>query len=145
VYRKLKFDRRVLGTHNACLLGRRGQFSDHIALKGDARGPVVITIREFLAAIESGEVVVIVGARAEHYYSNPRVRFIEIAVPPVDEGGGIPEEDVENIFSKFNRVQKGDHVREGALAWVSRSLADLSNLFMERLRQRITLIAAAQC
>ena len=23
------------------------------------------------------------GARAEHYYSNPRIRFIEIGVPPV--------------------------------------------------------------
>jgi LysR family transcriptional regulator, benzoate and cis,cis-muconate-responsive activator of ben and cat genes len=38
-----------------------------------ARGPVVTTIRESLAAVESGEAVVIVGARAELYYSNPRV------------------------------------------------------------------------
>jgi hypothetical protein len=28
------------------------------------------------------EAAVIVGARAEHYYSNPRIRFIEIGVPP---------------------------------------------------------------
>jgi DNA-binding transcriptional LysR family regulator len=48
-----------------------------------ARGPVVTTIRECLAVVESGEAVVIVGARAEHYYSNPRIRFIEIGVPPV--------------------------------------------------------------
>jgi hypothetical protein len=48
-----------------------------------ARGPVVTTIRESLAAVESGEAVVIVGARAELYYSNPRIRFIEIGVPPV--------------------------------------------------------------
>src|ERR1700739_3820380 len=43
-----------------------------------ARGPVVTTIRESLAAVESGEAVVIVGARAELYYSNPRIIFIEI-------------------------------------------------------------------
>jgi hypothetical protein len=48
-----------------------------------ARGPVVTTIRECLAVVESGEAVVIVGARAEHYYSNPRIRFVEIGVPPV--------------------------------------------------------------
>jgi hypothetical protein len=47
-----------------------------------ARGPVVTTIRECLAVVESGEAVVIVGARAEHHYSNPRIRFIEIGVPP---------------------------------------------------------------
>jgi LysR family transcriptional regulator, benzoate and cis,cis-muconate-responsive activator of ben and cat genes len=48
-----------------------------------ARGPVVTTIRESLAVVESGEAVVIVGARAELYYSNPRIRFIDIGVPPV--------------------------------------------------------------
>jgi DNA-binding transcriptional LysR family regulator len=48
-----------------------------------ARGPVVTTIRECLAVVESGDAVVIVGARAEHYYSNPRIRFIEIGLPPV--------------------------------------------------------------
>jgi len=48
-----------------------------------ARGPVVTTIRESLAVVESGEAVVIVGARAELYYSNPRIRFIEIGVPSV--------------------------------------------------------------
>jgi hypothetical protein len=47
------------------------------------RGPVVTTIRECLAVVESGEAVVIVGARAEHYYSNPRIRFVEIGVAPV--------------------------------------------------------------
>jgi LysR family transcriptional regulator, benzoate and cis,cis-muconate-responsive activator of ben and cat genes len=48
-----------------------------------ARGPIVTTIRECLAVVESGEAVVIVGARAEHYYSNPRIKFIDIGVPPV--------------------------------------------------------------
>jgi DNA-binding transcriptional LysR family regulator len=48
-----------------------------------ARGPVVRTVRECLAVVESGEAVVIFGGRAEHYYSNPRIRYIEIGVPPV--------------------------------------------------------------
>jgi DNA-binding transcriptional LysR family regulator len=48
-----------------------------------ARGPVVTTIRECLAVVESGEAVVIVGERLEHYYSNPAIRYIEIGVPLV--------------------------------------------------------------
>jgi len=48
-----------------------------------ARGPVVTTIRECLAVVESGEAVVIVGERLEHYYSNPAIRYIEIGVPRV--------------------------------------------------------------
>jgi DNA-binding transcriptional LysR family regulator len=48
-----------------------------------ARGPVVTTIRECLAVVESGKAVVIFGGRAEHYYSNPSIRYIEIDVPPV--------------------------------------------------------------
>jgi LysR family transcriptional regulator, benzoate and cis,cis-muconate-responsive activator of ben and cat genes len=48
-----------------------------------ARGPVVTTIRESLAVVESGEAVVIVGERLERYYSNPAIRYIEIGVPPV--------------------------------------------------------------
>jgi DNA-binding transcriptional LysR family regulator len=49
-----------------------------------ARGPVVTTVRECLAVVESGEAVVIVGERLEHYYSNPAIRYIEIGVAPVE-------------------------------------------------------------
>ena len=31
----------------------------------------------------------------------------------LDEGGGIPPDDVERIFDKFHRAQKADHVRAG--------------------------------
>lgn len=31
----------------------------------------------------------------------------------LDEGPGIPKEDLENVFDKFYRAQKGDHVRAG--------------------------------
>jgi LysR family transcriptional regulator, benzoate and cis,cis-muconate-responsive activator of ben and cat genes len=48
-----------------------------------ARGPVVTTVRECLAVVESGEGVVIFGGRAERYYSNPGIRYIEIDLPPV--------------------------------------------------------------
>jgi len=47
------------------------------------KGPVVGTVRECLAVVESGEAVVIFGGRAEHYYSNPGIRYLEIDVPPV--------------------------------------------------------------
>ncbi|MFX5676520.1 ATP-binding protein, partial [Acinetobacter baumannii] len=31
----------------------------------------------------------------------------------LDEGDGIPPDELETIFDKFYRVQKGDHVRPG--------------------------------
>jgi LysR family transcriptional regulator, benzoate and cis,cis-muconate-responsive activator of ben and cat genes len=48
-----------------------------------ARGPVVRTIRECFAVVEAGEVVVIMNGRAEHYYSNPGVRYVKLDLPTV--------------------------------------------------------------
>jgi LysR family transcriptional regulator, benzoate and cis,cis-muconate-responsive activator of ben and cat genes len=48
-----------------------------------ARGPVVTTIRECLAVVESGKAVLTVGERMERYYANPAIKYIEIAIPPV--------------------------------------------------------------
>jgi len=31
----------------------------------------------------------------------------------MDEGNGIPAAELESVFDKFYRVQKGDHVRPG--------------------------------
>jgi two-component system sensor histidine kinase KdpD len=36
-----------------------------------------------------------------------------VALQIIDEGGGIPPEELEMIFDKFYRAQKGDHVRPG--------------------------------
>jgi LysR family transcriptional regulator, benzoate and cis,cis-muconate-responsive activator of ben and cat genes len=59
-------------------------FPDHTPSGRPIRkGPIVETVRECLAGVESGKAVVIFGARAEHYYSNPGVKYIEIDVPPV--------------------------------------------------------------
>ncbi|MBU6459158.1 MAG: sensor histidine kinase KdpD [Bradyrhizobium sp.] len=36
-----------------------------------------------------------------------------VALQIVDEGGGIPPTELESVFDKFYRAQKGDHVRPG--------------------------------
>ena len=36
-----------------------------------------------------------------------------VCVQVIDEGAGIPPEDIERIFDKFHRAQKGDRVRAG--------------------------------
>jgi DNA-binding transcriptional LysR family regulator len=46
------------------------------------RGPVVRTVRECMAAVETGSAVVIMGARSEPYYSHPGVRYLNIDLPP---------------------------------------------------------------
>jgi DNA-binding transcriptional LysR family regulator len=48
-----------------------------------ARGPVVTTVRECIAVVESGEAVAFMFQRAEPYYPNPRIRYVDVAVPPV--------------------------------------------------------------
>ena len=59
-------------------------FPDHTpAGRPIRKGPVVTTVRECLAAVESSKAVVIFGARAEHYYSNPGIKYVDIDVPPV--------------------------------------------------------------
>jgi LysR family transcriptional regulator, benzoate and cis,cis-muconate-responsive activator of ben and cat genes len=59
-------------------------FPDHTPSGRPIRkGPVVTTVRECLAVVESGKAVVIFGARAERYYSNPGVKYIDIGASPV--------------------------------------------------------------
>jgi DNA-binding transcriptional LysR family regulator len=48
-----------------------------------ARGPAVTTVRECLAVVESGEAVCVFPGRAERYFSNPGVRYVDIDLPPV--------------------------------------------------------------
>jgi DNA-binding transcriptional LysR family regulator len=47
------------------------------------RGPTVRTVRECLSAVETGEAVVIMGARSESYYANPGIRYLDIDIPMV--------------------------------------------------------------
>jgi DNA-binding transcriptional LysR family regulator len=46
-------------------------------------GPVVRTVRESIAAVEAGQAVMLMTGRAENYYSNPNVKFVEIDLPPI--------------------------------------------------------------
>lgn len=48
------------------------------------RGPVVSTVRECLALVETRQAVVIMAARSERYYSNPGIRYVAIDLPPVE-------------------------------------------------------------
>src|SRR4029077_18065632 len=36
-----------------------------------------------------------------------------VSLQILDEGNGIPPSELESVFDKFYRVQKGDHVRPG--------------------------------
>jgi LysR family transcriptional regulator, benzoate and cis,cis-muconate-responsive activator of ben and cat genes len=47
------------------------------------RGPIARTVRECLAAVETGGAVVMMSIRAESYYSSPGVRYSDIDLPPV--------------------------------------------------------------
>jgi DNA-binding transcriptional LysR family regulator len=47
------------------------------------RGPVVTTVRECLAVVESGEAVAFIFERAERYYPNPGIKYVDVAVPPL--------------------------------------------------------------
>jgi two-component system sensor histidine kinase KdpD len=51
----------------------------------------------------------------------------------LDEGEGIPPEDLERIFDKFHRAQKSDHVRAGTGLGLA-----ISRGFVEAMRGSIT-------
>jgi two-component system sensor histidine kinase KdpD len=51
----------------------------------------------------------------------------------LDEGEGIPAADLERIFDKFHRAQKGDHVRAGTGLGLA-----ISRGFVEALQGTIT-------
>jgi two-component system sensor histidine kinase KdpD len=56
-----------------------------------------------------------------------------IRLQVLDEGGGIPEPDLERIFDKFHRAQKGDQVRAGTGLGLS-----ISRGFVEAMHGTIT-------
>ncbi len=51
----------------------------------------------------------------------------------IDEGGGIPPTELESVFDKFYRAQKGDHVRPGTGLGLA-----ISRGFVEAMRGTIT-------
>jgi two-component system sensor histidine kinase KdpD len=56
-----------------------------------------------------------------------------VALQIIDEGAGIPQAELESVFDKFYRVQKGDHVRAGTGLGLA-----ISRGFIEAMRGTIT-------
>ena len=56
-----------------------------------------------------------------------------VSLQILDEGDGIPTGDLERIFDKFYRVQKGDHVRPGTGLGLA-----ISRGFVEAMRGTIS-------
>jgi two-component system sensor histidine kinase KdpD len=56
-----------------------------------------------------------------------------VALQISDEGGGIPPTELESVFDKFYRAQKGDHVRPGTGLGLA-----ISRGFVEAMRGTIT-------
>jgi two-component system, OmpR family, sensor histidine kinase KdpD len=57
----------------------------------------------------------------------------QVALQVMDEGEGIPPTEVESVFDKFYRAQKGDHVRPGTGLGLA-----ISRGFIEAMRGRIS-------
>jgi two-component system sensor histidine kinase KdpD len=55
-----------------------------------------------------------------------------VSLQIVDEGGGIPPSELESVFDKFYRAQKGDHVRPGTGLGLA-----ISRGFVEAMHGRI--------
>jgi two-component system sensor histidine kinase KdpD len=57
----------------------------------------------------------------------------QVALQVMDEGEGIPPAEIESVFDKFYRVQKGDHVRPGTGLGLA-----ISRGFIEAMHGRIS-------
>ncbi|MEZ2146127.1 sensor histidine kinase KdpD [Bradyrhizobium sp. DN5] len=57
----------------------------------------------------------------------------QVVLQIADEGGGIPPDELESVFDKFYRVQKGDHVRPGTGLGLA-----ISRGFVEAMRGTIS-------
>jgi two-component system sensor histidine kinase KdpD len=57
----------------------------------------------------------------------------QVVLQIADEGAGIPPDELESVFDKFYRVQKGDHVRPGTGLGLA-----ISRGFVEAMRGTIS-------
>ena len=64
--------------------------------------------------------------------------FVQLQI--LDEGGGIPQDDLDHIFDKFHRVNKGDSVRPGTGLGLA-----ISRGFVEAMHGTVTAANRTDC
>lgn len=67
-----------------------------------AQGPVVRTIREAIAAVASGQGLVMLTKRAGSYYATPGISFVEIDLPPTPSALVWRRHDIRPIIHDLN-------------------------------------------
>lgn len=66
------------------------------------RGPIVRTIREAIAAVASGQGLVMLTKRAGNYYATPGISFVEIDLPPTPSALVWRRNDIRPIIQDLN-------------------------------------------
>ncbi|MGY3235424.1 two-component system sensor histidine kinase KdpD [Bradyrhizobium sp. USDA 4472] len=85
---------------------------------------VLFNLLDNAAKYSPPETMIAIKSRREHD---------QVVLEIADEGAGIPADEVESVFDKFYRVQKGDHVRPGTGLGLA-----ISRGFVEAMRGTIT-------
>ncbi|MBR0792057.1 sensor histidine kinase KdpD [Bradyrhizobium manausense] len=85
---------------------------------------VLFNLLDNAAKYSPAETIVTIGSRRERD---------QVVLDIADEGAGIPPDELESVFDKFYRVQKGDHVRPGTGLGLA-----ISRGFVEAMRGTIS-------